>query len=65
MSIRIQQPEARYETAVSNVKISNSLEEMKKNTPEQSDALKLTISKEGIEKLIRITYTQGNLKRRF
>lgn len=50
MSIRIQQPEARYETAVSNVKISNSLDEMKKNTPEQSDALKLTISKEGIEK---------------
>ena len=49
-SIRIQRPEARYETAISNVKISNSLEEMKKNTPEQSDALKLTISKEGMEK---------------
>lgn len=46
--MRIQTPEARYETAVSNVKISNSLEEMKKNTPEQDDALKLTISKEGI-----------------
>ena len=50
MSIRIQNPEARYETAVSNAKISNSLEEMKKNTPEQDDALKLTISKEGMEK---------------
>lgn len=48
--MRVQMPEARYDTNISNVKISNSIEEMKKNTPEQSDAAKLTLSKEGIEK---------------
>lgn len=48
--MRIQSPEVRYDTDISTVKISKSLDEMKANTPEQSDALKLTISKEGIEK---------------
>lgn len=48
--MRIQTSEVRYETGISNVKLSNSIEEMKKNTPEQDNAINLTLSKEGMEK---------------
>lgn len=49
--MKIQGQELRYDTSIDTVKISQNFNELKANTPKQSSAFEVTISKEGIEKL--------------
>ena len=47
--MKIQGTESRFVTSVEQQKINRSFEELKTNTPKQDDAVKVTISKEGIQ----------------
>lgn len=48
--MRIQGAETRYVATTDSVKITKSFEELKANTPKQDDGVKMSISKEGIER---------------
>ena len=47
--MKIQGTESRFVTSVEQPKVNRTFEELKANTPKQDDAVKVTISKEGIQ----------------
>lgn len=47
--MKIQGAESRFVANTTQPKITSSFEELKANTPKQDDAVKVTISKEGIQ----------------
>ena len=49
--MKIQGTESRFVTSVEQPKVNRTFEELKANTPKQDDAVKVTISKEGMQRM--------------